>query len=233
MNPLVRQLVTESSSVVPVPATVPRKSLRQRIQDRRRVAGAAKAMTEDVDTETSTVEVIPADAVKTSSTGTPLAGEKPLVKAPSEPTNPYAEQSVEELMTPAVALVAPDVTPKAFSPLDLSLLPGYSEVKFTTREADAAKPPGGALNVLLGRPATAASTPTAASSAPPAPPALVAAESLAQSMVAAMTAQDKVAAALTPAAPASPDQCTMPEHRPSDGRSILEAFRRYGGPPGN
>jgi hypothetical protein len=231
MNPLVRQLV--ESAVVPVPATVPRKSLRQRIQDRRRVAGAAKAMTEDVDTETETnlAQVIPADAVRTSSTGVPLAGEKPLVKAPNEPTNPYAEQSVEELMTPAVALVAPDVTPRAFSPLDLSLLPGYSEVKFTTREADAAKPPANALNVILGRPTAPAAA--AAPSAPAPPPALVAAESLAQSMVASMTAQDKVAAALTAAAPATPDGCTMPEHKPSDGRSIMEAFRRYGGPQGN
>jgi hypothetical protein len=227
MNPLVTQLVSKQvrESVVPVPATVPRKSLRRRAEERRRRAGAAQAMTEDVDNEPSDATVIPADALKTSTTGTPIAGEKPLVKAPSEPENPYAEQNPEELMTPAVALVAPDVTPKAFYPLDLSLVPGYAEVKFTTREAEAAKAePVNALNVLLGRPAAApAAAPVAPAAAPvvPAPPPVAA-----ESMLAAMTAEDKVTQAMTPAAPGT---CTMPEHKPSDGRPLMEAFRRFAG----
>jgi hypothetical protein len=137
--------------------------------------------------------------------------------------NPYSGE--EPLILPTASLVAPDVTPEAIHPLDPTQLPGADRGSKPTAQAaaPAAASPGGdhqqaqpspALDILMGRPAGQEP------SAPTTPP-----------MESALSHLPGIP---SPAAVASPGGQTlmaanqpMPDHKPGDGRSVLEAFSKF------
>jgi hypothetical protein len=130
MNALIASIlgrgpVREDATSVPVPAIAQRaKSRRERARAHRTVA-AILGMSEAEEEE----ELIPDDAVEIDNIlGAPGVDvddrASQVAKAPTEPALPnYGQGSPEPLMTPAVALVAPDVTPEALKPLDASQVP--------------------------------------------------------------------------------------------------------------
>ena len=154
MNSLVsamlgRPIVQEDDSV-PVPVTKTRSARRSRENDRlvnRRTITAIMGMAEDQES------IFPADAVQIDGvTGFApgiKGGDKPVDRAPEEPEDPDYAQG-EDLMSPTIALVAPDVTPQALQPLDPSQVP--PDVK-PSLPAQPATPNNGAdaLQVLLGK----------------------------------------------------------------------------------
>lgn len=134
--------------------------------------------------------------------------------APAEPsvTNAHGE----ELIPPTAALVAPDVTPKVFEPVDPSLVPAPPK--------PAAPPPGaptvtpesppetGALDTILGR-----QNPAPGATAPPP----VAVESFLHAINPGEI-KSKVAEKLVPA---SAGGSAMPVHKEGDGKTIFNVTR--------
>lgn len=236
MNPLLSRVLGGSTDApepvhedVPVPcAAVPRSRFRDRLrrrkEDVRRVVGEAQTPDEGL---------IPDDAEEFEGGGQPFErSSKPVKDVVMEPRDPYADK--EKLMTPSAALVAPDVTPQATQPLDPSAVPGGGQgERFRTSDAER-EPSGGtapnqplpkrAMDVLLGRPV--------GPSQEASPDAVVTAES-AYRMMGVQSPNEQFQAeesggGLTGQAVLKEGQA-MPDHQHSDGRTVLNVFRRFVG----
>lgn len=166
MNPLLDQVMGKrrvKEDVVPVIANLPRKTFR----DRSRV----RAEDEDDDREDlkraigeGRGDVIPDDAenLDDKDTATITAKMRPVKDVVQEPSHSGEK---ETYMAPYTALTAPDITPKALTPIDPSSIPGQQTTRFTTDElqkqaeptTEISAPESGtdkatrAMDVLLGR----------------------------------------------------------------------------------
>lgn len=238
---------TTSSAVVPVEASFPawRNSGRDRGQARKKkrsrmVASVIGRMSEAEDDETETEappeSVFPDDAEEIdgqeATTPQSVKGAGPVKGFKKEPES----GDDEELMTPRSALVAPDVTPESEKPLDPSMVPGGETSRYFTADQleqasseapeDIQQPTGSAMDTILAR-GRGASKPRS-SIVPPGsatPPAAggVSMES-AYTMVGAIPPGSNFVeeALLKQGSP-------MPDHKPADGRKVLESFRRFAG----
>lgn len=236
MNPLLSRVLGNTAGPepvredVPVPcAVVPRSRFRDRLrrrkEDVRRVVGEAQGPDDGL---------IPDDAEEFEGGGQSFErSSKPVKDVVMEPRDPYADK--EKLMAPSAALVAPDVTPQATQPLDPSAVPGGGPgERFRTSDAErdagtSAAPnqplPKRAMDVLLGRPA--------GPSQEASPDAVVTAESAyrmlgVQSPNEQFQSEDGGSAGLTGQAVLKEGQA-MPDHRYSDGKTVLNVFRRFVG----
>lgn len=125
-------------------------------------------------------------------------------QAPSEPSSITARD--EELLAPTAALVAPDVTPKVFDLIDPSQVPAPPAPAPTPAAPGA--PHKGALDTILGRPATV--------------------ESFVHSITPVDTIgiKNSVAAKLIPSVSGGSG---MPTHQEGDGRTIFDVARQIMG----
>lgn len=214
---------------VPVPCALPRTTFRDRLRQSRQKkedsSHLRRALGENADPKAS---LIPSDAEGVNSVGEPFERKlKPVKNVVLEPRDPYAEK--EKLMTPAAALVAPDVTPEATTPLEP--LPTAGSRSFRTSDAEheepaLANPPvnKSALGALLGRPSPSQQLEPDAVMSEDRAYALLGVPSPQQ-----MALQEQVqAGAGVPADPLQQGQ-PMPEHRASDGRAVYDTFRRLMG----
>jgi hypothetical protein len=216
------------SEDVPVPcAAVTRSTFRDRLRKRR--SATARVMGEAQAPEDS---LIPDDAEEIESAGQPFQKQqKPVRDVVMEPNDPYADK--EKLMTPAAALVAPDVTPQANQPLDPSLVPGAGQgSSFRTADVESEPQATGssgplpkrAMDVLLGRPL--------GPSQQAEPDAVVTAES-AYRMLGVQSPAQLAALEASGGAPTGKavlkEGEQMPDHKYSDGTQVLSAFRRFVG----
>lgn len=236
MNDLVSKLVRED---VPIPCaaktTASYRDRLNRLRKRRDPEGI-----EDSDEEEATVRrvmgireqqqeqpmdgIFPEDAEDLddhsgSTLTTPLRSIKDVVQEPSHPTG-----EKEKLLTPYAALTAPDVTPQAMEPIDPSNVPGMEPAdSFTSTDLSAegvapnAEPSPvmpNAMDVLLGRKRgqTASAEPTPQGTPPP-----VMTEESASRM---FNPTGDATATLQQGVP-------MPIPEPTDGRQVMEAFRRF------
>ena len=127
-------------------------------------------------------------------------------RAPKDPAEPvYGNENGEELMSPAVALVAPDVTPQALEPLDPSQVPP------APRQAQGQDQASGddALRTILGK-----DRPQPDMEANP-----VTAESVQASVNASL--------GIVGGGGGLNEGVPLPDHVPGNGRRILEAFSRF------
>jgi hypothetical protein len=226
MNALIASIlgrgpVREDATSVPVPAIAQRaKSRRERARAHRTVA-AILGMSEAEEEE----ELIPDDAVEIDNIlGAPGVDvddrASQVAKAPTEPALPnYGQGSPEPLMTPAVALVAPDVTPEALKPLDASQVPkGDQPIAAQPMAPEPIQPEDESdpLHKIL---AMARSNTPAAQTAntPLSPP-----SHSAESMLAAITPPGDAAARAAAAINAP-----MLEHKKTDGSQVMAAFSRF------
>ena len=194
--------------VAPVPATKPSSKshrLRDRVKARRsntvnRIIGEDTTIPDDAEEVRLQADVPQFPGMKT--------GVEDADDDISEPDISSAEK--EYPMKPTVALVAPDATPAAFQPIDVSKVPPPAQ---TTRVVPPAPAPGepSAMDVLLGK---AAATSAAPSSVLPS----------------GIPTPSEIAQGGAVAAESMVDQNQpMPEHKPGNGgKSILEAMRRAG-----
>lgn len=221
MNSIVAGIMglTEDDSV-PVPSVRPRQPKRSRDSLRpanRRMIAAIMGMAEDQDDDES---VIPDDAEELKNvmgpSGIKMDGD--AVENDREPDDPnvpsYGDGDKEQLMSPAVALVAPDVTPDALKPLDPSQVPQPAAPAAPAAPPPSPAPavePDAALRVLLGK------DPKERPDMPPIAP------------ITAEAAQASVNASLGVSAGngLQPGQ-SMPEHQAGQPAKIMEAFYRYG-----
>lgn len=210
---------------VPIPAGVrPQVPLRRRERLQKRVAAAMMGIREAEDDNEEAI--IPGDAEPidsiTGPSGIKMDKEKmDRDRQPKEPDAPITpDEGTEELMTPRDALVAPDVTPDAFEPIDPSEVPAPKnppprvELKrpVTTNEPPKVDP----MDVLLGR-VTPKGTPGP--------------ESQEDIPVTVESAQSRVNAALgvgmTGEAALRRGE-PMPEPKAAQPAKIMEAFFKYG-----
>lgn len=148
-----------TESVVPVVATVPssRKPLRAKKRHVGSTVAQAIGMIGENDTDEDNRSIFPDEKEEGEPVTANEIDKEPVMREEAdEPANPY-EQADEHGLPPSVALVAPDVTPKALIPLDASKIPNFKETKFTTTQADMAAPApepqgGSAVDTILGRP---------------------------------------------------------------------------------
>ena len=212
----------QEDDALPVPAAMrPRDPLRKRGRLQRRVAAAMMGVREAED-EDEDEAIIPGDAepidTVTGPSGIKMDKEKmDRDREPDEPDSPVTPaEDAEELMTPRDALVAPDVTPDAFEPIDPSEVP---RPKAQARPGPKTVPGQeiDPMDVLLGR-----RTPTGT----PPPPreednAPVTAESAQSTVNAVLGVGISGEAALRRGQP-------MPDPEPAQPTKIMEAFYKYG-----
>lgn len=134
-NPMLARALGESSDVVPVVATLPRATFRDR-QERQRTRRNEEEADDSIQRMVGEAEerIIPDHAEDVSATemtvGKPLRPTKDVVLEPSHPT-----ADKEKYLTPFSALVAPDVTPQSTQPIDPSRVPGAKgSEKFTVAD---------------------------------------------------------------------------------------------------
>jgi len=220
-NPMLARVFGESGDVVPVLASLPRRVFRDRLEraprdDVQRVVREARG------------DIIPDDAEDIEDTGasTLTTSLRPIKDVVQEPSYPFGQK--ELYMAPYTALTAPDITPKALTPIDPSSLPGIQATKFTTTQLqDTAEKPASevpapedttdkaarAMDVLLGRARTGnpAKTPQQVAQA-----GQIATESQAQAALGIVSGE----ALLNKGA-------EMPPPVQVDGKTIYETARRY------
>ena len=178
--------------------------------------------------------VIPNDAREVDSLVTSVsavAAETPNLPNQDKPTSIH--NASEPLISPAAALVAPDVTPDALKPLDPSQVPGadLGSAPKPRQEPPPVQPrpsptePSSALDMILGKTAPAnISAPT------PSGPALQAGgsmpvESMLPGIISPASASSGVP--LSEASLLASQGAGMPEHKSTGGEAILSAFRRF------
>lgn len=237
MNDLVSKLVRED---VPIPCaaktTTSYRDRLTRLRKRRDPEGI-----EDSDEEAVTVRrvmgireqqqeqpmdgIFPEDAEDLddpsgSTLTTPLRSIKDVVQEPSHPTG-----EKEKLLTPYAALTAPDVTPQAMEPIDPSNVPGMEPAdsfNSTDLSAEGVAPNAepspvmpNAMDVLLGRKRDQAASAEPTPQGTPPPPVMT--EEAASRM---FNSTGDTTASLNQGVP-------MPIPEPTDGRQVMEAFRRF------
>jgi len=203
----------------------------------RMVSGIIGRLKEDEDEQEK--GVIPGDAKEVDSLVTSVSAvsvETPVMPDPDKPASML--KPGEPLISPAAALVAPDVTPDSLKPLDPSQVPGAdkgtppeampapslpSEARYSPTE------PGAALDMVLGRTAPA-NMPAYASSGP----ALQAGGTMpVESMLPGIPSPSTFASSAATAVPLSEaalmrsQGAGMPEHIAANGDAVLSAFRRF------
>lgn len=239
MSDLSRQLMGHlaEDNAVPVPATKQQPSARGRVrgreqsarddsEDRRKSAAAQRstvaammgmAESEEGDDREYEEGVIPSNAVEIGDvSGTAsvkgIDHEKDEKdKEPKDAVNPtYLNGVNEPLMSPAVALVAPDVTPQALEPLDPSQVP---QPKHQEPVIPQGRNDVNPLDVLLGRNKRAETT----------------AVEMEQQPVTVESAQSTVNASLgvTGSGGDISIYAPLPEHKPSNGVNLMEMAMRY------
>lgn len=224
---------TVSADVVPVVATVPgeRQARRERGQVRKKkrnqlVASILGRMSEAQDDNAEGETIFPKDAkeidAEDAMSGPSLHGVR-TVEEPAE-TGPDSQSDDAELLTPESALVAPDVTPMAYMPINPTKVPGVQAPSFTTGEANKEPAPGSAMDALLGQSDRPLNARTSSLVPPPQGAQRDAYDTLNISSPATMEAQAQAAvkahAAMQPGG-------GMPEHRTGTGAPVMESFRRF------
>ncbi len=213
MNSIVAQMLGEDDSV-PVPAT--KRSERKRERDpravQRRTIAAMMGVREAIDNEERADDdsIFPNDAEEIKGfagpTGLKLNGDlNDKDREPEEPSEPIYGGQNEPLMSPTVALVAPDVTPQALEPIDPAQVPKPPP------SMQPQQPATDPLDVLLGR-----KTGEPQSMPPIAPVTVESAQAVVNASLGIETG-----GGLNPGSP-------MPEHRPGESKKIMEAFYRFG-----
>jgi len=247
--------------VAPVVATVPgeryARSSRDRDRNKKKKQGSLVASVlgrlgeadGDNDDANDGKSIFPDDAKEVDSleatSGPALRGVKAIHEPGKEPGSSSEE---EDLMTPEAALVAPDVTPLAYTPINPTRVPGAVAPSFRTGEAANAPEPGGALDTILGTSDQHATGGRQSSIVPPSTGRPVEAPATpAFSMESAYAAMgvkspgqqavtESAAAALgtaaTKAQMAMEPGAGMPEHQAPQvqGKSIMDSFRRFSPP---
>lgn len=238
-NRLLSRVFGESDDVVPVLASVPRRTSRDRgrVQPDDDEGDDVKRMVGEASNRVSVIpdDAEPVDPAETTD-GKPLRAPKDIVQ---EPSHPAADK--EKYLTPYSALTAPDVTPLSTQPIDPSEVPGTpSAEKFTAADLEQASEVGGdmeqpndnaakAMDILLGK--------NRASKPPTQPGEFEQAGAVTTEQAEALLGVNKVvlqeearakaAAALTAATPGSSEMPAPAPH--SDGAKIYNAFRRFAG----
>lgn len=165
MNPLVARMMGKTlreEASTPIPAIRQSQPARSRLNRHRRVSAAMLGLGEADDSEA----IIPDDAEPIDDVAGPSGIKLDQAKVdqdrkPDEPDSPVTpDEDAEQLMTPRDALVAPDVTPQAFDPIDPGDVPAPAEpapAPAAAAPAPAPAPPPASPNrvnpmdVLLGR----------------------------------------------------------------------------------
>lgn len=234
MNALVAQMmgtaIREDDSV-PVPAARQQTPSRRRTRSevRRGTAAAMMGMAEEQnDGEES---IIPSDAEEIDGVNGPsgIKLDQKMIdrdKDAEEPDHPITpDQDAEQLMTPRDALVAPDVTPQAFEPIDPSDVPAPKSVP-QPKPAPAPvvnnQPEINPMDVLLGR---VNPRPGQSQIVPP-PEQVVTAESAQATVNTVLGVNGGSGDLLKQSVP-------MPDPTPSQPGKIMETFFKYGPRPGS
>ena len=183
--------------------------------------------------------VIPNDAQEVDSLVTSVsvvAAETPNLPDQNKPTTVHKPGDKEPLISPAAALVAPDVTPDALKPLDPSQIPGadLGRAPVSQQEPPLYPTPSSTqtavnpLDVILGKTAPA-STPAAPSSGPTlqAGGAMPVESVLPGITSPASFAASTVVAPINEAVLVSSQGAGMPEHRLGNPEAVMSAFRRF------
>ncbi len=225
-SPLVARLtgkpVVEEDAAVPVPAAVRRQpSKRERLQ--RRMAAAMMGVREAEDDNEEAIipdDAEPIDTI-TGPSGIKMDREKmDRDREPKEPDHPVAPaEDAEELMTPRDALVAPDVTPDAFEPIDPSEVPppkGQARPAPRPAPVTTNEPQVDPMDVLLGRATPRGTPPPKTEDDIP-----VTAESAQAAVNAALGVGMSGEAVLRRGEP-------MPDPTPAQPGKIMETFYKYG-----
>jgi hypothetical protein len=172
---------------VPVPVAAKRRpnprEMVRRHEPQMRAAAAIMGMTEDVG-----MSIIPDDAEEieamTGTSGLKIKDQrtpKSPEREPGVPVDSQAEEEPEEVMTPKDILVAPDVTPELFTPIDPSDVPEPPQAAAPPQPQKFEAPAHGGidpLEVLLGRRSTRTTPGEGQPSAVPQPENVVTAESV-------------------------------------------------------
>lgn len=209
---------------VPVPcAALPRTTFRDRLRRNRvRGDGAGSRAVGKVMGESEKDSLVPRDAEELEMAGHPFKKDmKPVRDVVLEPRDPYADK--EKMLTPSAALVAPDVTPDAMTPLDPIAPSGArfraSDIAEEPNHHAQPEVPAEAMDAVLGR-----RTPSREN--PPVDRVVSADEAYRMLNVPSPTAQALMES--SPGGDALLNQGNpMPDHRHSDGKQILEAFRKF------
>jgi hypothetical protein len=228
MNDLIaRMMGRRVNEDVPVPVAAKRRQNPRELAARRhapqmRTAAAIMGMTEDVG-----MSIIPDDAEEietmTGTTGLKLKDERtpePPEREPGAPIDAQAADEPEEILTPKDILVAPDVTPELFTPIDPSDVPAPPQAAQPPPQPPETPTHGGIdpLEVLLGRRSTRASPGEGQPRAMPKPENIVTAES-AQATV-NVSLGVGVGDVLGKGRP-------MPDPTPANPSKIVEAMRSF------
>lgn len=228
-------VMTGMSSALVAPRPVgdkkPKKSVRSKV-----VSGIIGRIKEDEDEG-----VIPDDAKEVDSLVTSVsvvATETPNLPDQDKPTTVHKPGEKEPLISPAAALVAPDVTPDALKPLDPSQVPGadLGHAPVPRQEpppsvTPTSTPPSSAVNpleVILGKTAPA-STPAAPASGPTLQAGgVMPVESVLPGIVSpAAVAATTAATPINEAALMASQGAGMPEHQTGNSAAVMSAFRRF------
>lgn len=220
MNSIVSQMLGSSvREDVPVPVAARRQPTPRRdpkaVDRQRRTAAALMGMAEGEEDS-----IIPDDATEI---GTVLGVNSLKMGKPAgnddqaEPAEPPVEQkdgeeNGEEMITPATALVAPDLTPKTLEPIDPSEVPARKSQP--APPAAAGRSNMDPMSVLLGRPSE-----RPAASPPPQETTPMTAESAQATMNNVLGVKSANAGLKAGGG--------MPDHIAGTGTSILEAFSRF------
>lgn len=228
-----REPVTEDSPPVQMARTRPASMLRRQepkdkeektLRDRARRSSVVASITGMAESDEE--GIIPHDAKRVDPYSTEnipgTASTPPLDNtSPSEPSTSNAHG--EQLIPPTAALVAPDVTPKVFEPVDPSQVPAPPKPTGPPGPptvSPESSPATGAMDTILGRQNPAPMSAPGASTPPP-----VAVESFVQS-INPLDIKSKVAEKLVPAAAGG---SSMPLHQEGDGRTVFNVARHLMG----
>ena len=221
----------EEDDVVPLPAGIksPEARGRSRLSRARRIHRTTAAMMMglgEAEHEEDEDSIIPDDAEPIDNvagiSGIKLDKEKfDQDREPDEPSHPVTpDEDAELLMTPKDALVAPDVTPQAFEPIDPSEVPAPKETAQAKVEPVAVpkreQPQVNPMDVLLGRVSPGARP---AQGLPEEP--IVTAEAAQATVNTVLGASGGGEGLLKRGQP-------MPDPEPGKAGKIMEAFSKYG-----
>jgi len=222
---------TTNESVVPVVATVPssRHTARNERLKKRRHQGSTVAqalgMIGERDESDDDRNIFPDEKEEGEPVTANEIDKEPVMREEKDDAaNPY-EQADEHGLPPSVALVAPDVTPKALIPLDASKIPNFKETKFTTTQADMAAPQqepegGDAVDAILGR----STTPEVPDLGPAAPRTVSTEEANAMMGVRPPSLYEDAGGDGLGGLKAGSE---MPAHKDGDVKKIMNTFRRF------
>lgn len=219
---------TTTGDIAPVMANVPTW---QHMKRRKDAEGRRKKQSSDVakvvGESQADDEVIPSDAEEAdegdfnSAQGVHVPKPKEQPKAPEQPTS-----DEEKLLTPAAALVAPDVTPDSMTEIDPSKVPGRSggqsfRASDLSAPAQQAQQPGertdpgvSQMDILLGR--QRSNTANGPGSPPPTQPVMT--EDSAAALFSSVSSEDL----LRPGIEVPP-----PIHGRVDAKTVCEAARKF------